>query len=496
MNFLTPIYKKNIKLFFLALLVSFSFLTVCTKSSFLYPFNDWVDANCFFTMGKAMMQGETLYVDLYEQKGPFLYFIHGIAWLISSDTFLGVFLFEVLFFAGFLFFSVKIANLYLQNIKLSCFVLPILGLVIPVSHAFSHGDSAEELCLLFLVIPLYLVLRSIKQDRFLSFKEMFVCGICGGCVFYIKYTMMGFFIGLAIYLIFACLSKKQYKILLNNCLGAFTGFIVFSIPFVIYMLCTGSLQDWFQAYIYNNIFLYSNEGTNRIWFIISTLVVALKNNFGFGILLVTGIIWIALKSLKECLFVLLTFTGLIVFIWFGCRSYLYYALILSVYSVFGATLLLHTLKNRFPRFKISNPGVFAALLSIVTIPMIFYACIFGRNVYLTNYSKEQLPQYQFAEYINEVENARVLNYGFLDGGFYTVTNILPDCKYFCTLNIELQEMHDTQKAYIVSGKADFVITRDEQLTEESFIEKYELLTTSTCYFENKDRTYYLYKRIP
>ena len=69
--------------FFLSIL----FLLICTKSSPLYPFNDWVDSNAFFTMGKGMINGKVLYRDLFEQKGPLLYFIHGLSYLISNKTF-------------------------------------------------------------------------------------------------------------------------------------------------------------------------------------------------------------------------------------------------------------------------------------------------------------------------------------------------------------------------------------------------------------------------
>ena len=46
------------------------FLLIGSKSSPLYPMNDWVDVNCFFTMGKSLLAGKVPYVDLYEQKGP------------------------------------------------------------------------------------------------------------------------------------------------------------------------------------------------------------------------------------------------------------------------------------------------------------------------------------------------------------------------------------------------------------------------------------------
>ena len=88
---------------------------ICSKSSFLYPLNVWVDANCFFTMGKAMFNGKVLYLDLFDQKGPLLFFIYGLASLISYKTFLGVFILEVISFTIFLYYAYKLIRMYLKE---------------------------------------------------------------------------------------------------------------------------------------------------------------------------------------------------------------------------------------------------------------------------------------------------------------------------------------------------------------------------------------------
>lgn len=41
-----------------------------------------------------------------------------------------------------------------------------------------------------------------------------------------------------------------------------------------------------------------------------------------------------------------------------------------------------------------------------------------------------------------------MNYGFLDGGFYTACEIYPEFKFFCRLNIDLPEMYAAQDEYI------------------------------------------------
>ena len=73
------------------LLLAFVLLSIGSMCSYLYPYQNRVDQNCFFTVGKGMMTGLVTYRDLFEQKGPLLYFLHGLAYLISPDSFIGVF---------------------------------------------------------------------------------------------------------------------------------------------------------------------------------------------------------------------------------------------------------------------------------------------------------------------------------------------------------------------------------------------------------------------
>ena len=70
----------------------------------------------------------------------------------------------------------------------------------------------------------------------------------------------------------------------------------------------------------------------------------------------------------------------------------------------------------------------------------------------------------------KTEDSTLLNYGFLDGGFYTVTNIVPNIKHFHKPNIKYEnypEIMDEQNRYIREKMIDFVIIRVED-EEESY----------------------------
>ena len=81
-------FKWTIKTVAVLGITAVGMITLCSKSSPLYPFNDWVDSNVYMTMGRAMLDGGIPYRDLYEHKGFIVYAIHALAAFVSSTSFL------------------------------------------------------------------------------------------------------------------------------------------------------------------------------------------------------------------------------------------------------------------------------------------------------------------------------------------------------------------------------------------------------------------------
>lgn len=252
-------FQKQWKIILFCFALSALFLLICTKASFLYPINDWNDSNCFFTVGKGMMQGKVPYRDLFEQKGPLLYFIHGLASLISFDSFFGVFFFEILSFGIFLWFSYRIILLFSQK-AYAYVLLPVLSVAVLSSSSFCKGDSAEEFCLPLLSASLFYLLRYMKKKERspMSYLTVMFQGILAGCVLWIKYTMLGFWFAWMMMVFLDTLRQKQIKRAFFSCIMFLLGMILTAVPWVVYFACNHALYDFINAYFYVNIFGYSH----------------------------------------------------------------------------------------------------------------------------------------------------------------------------------------------------------------------------------------------
>lgn len=468
-------------------LISALILSICSTTSPFYAFHAWDDSNCFFTVGKSVLHGKTIYKDIYEQKGPLLYFIHTAAYLISRDSFFGIWIFQIITATTFLIFSYKSILLFAsyevkENLK---FYLPIILAIIFSSNSFVIGDSAEEFSMGLLIYPLYVSLKNLKAKTEFKGQELFFSGICAGCVFWIKYSLVGFFIGWIIVPIWFYLKRKNFKGIFTSVSFVWGGVFTVSLPILIYFFTNNAIADLFQVYFFDNIFLYTKHENvhiilRSINFCFNGFVSNYRKNLLIFILIVLSAIAIIkakiLSFIKIHIFVCYIFTFF--FIFCGGQNYAYYTLVLSVFCIFSSLL--------FPLVRM-NKKLKMILSAILSVLIIF---TFSLNVNLLNLKKSDYPQFEFAKTINKNENPTLLNYGFLDGGFYTAAKIVPTCKYFCRINIPNPEMVEEQNRFIEEALIDFVITKDKRLKSEN----YELVQSVRSEIMKSDGEFFLYKR--
>lgn len=476
------------------LVISIAAITVCSKSSPLYPMNNWDDANCFFTVGKSVMNGRVLYRDIFEQKGPLLYFIYSCAYLISDASFLGVYFIEIASCFMFMIFSAKIIMLFCE--KRVIYYLPLVAAFIFGSAAFEQGGSAEELCLPLIACCVYFGLKAVLYRKKLSYFQWFVTGVFSGMVLWIKFSLLGFYIGMGAFMLVYYFRNHWHKKILPSLFFLVAGEAAASLPVMIYFIMNNSLKHLFEVYFYCNLFIYPvNESGSGIM----NLILNLNNGFfsfvwNFGACLfcmVLGMVYLFIRSKSLFAYYLSTSVFSFLLLYAGGRRYTYYSFILAVFAPMGLVMIYKTVQLLAAKKKkvLSHLIIYLSAAAAFFISIGFMAFI-SPNTYMISYAKEELPQYKFNDIISKTEDATVLNYKFLDGGFYTVGRNVPEWRFFCGLNIPYSV--DEQDKYIAEGKMDYIITCNEKYD----FERYECIS-SESFESRKDsfNTYYLYKKI-
>lgn len=436
-------------------ILSFFYLMIASKCSFLYAINDWVDANAFFTMGKGMAHGLVPFRDLFEQKGPLLYFFHLIGYLISNTSFFGIYLFEVVFFAFFLYYAQKIAHLYVSKEK-SILILPILAAILLIHPSFRMGDSAEEFVLPMLTYSLYVFLAHLKGVKKLTYQDFFVNGFLAGCVLWIKYTMIGFWFAWMMFLFFDSWKEKNWKKTILICFAFLFGMFVATIPWICYFGYHGALDDLVRVYFLINKNAYSHHASffGNLFRPFQVFYHNLKQYpITFWILLMGLFFLFKEKSKKGCL-VLGLFVFLIFTVYIGGFGYRYYFFIFLLFLIFGLIFLVNLFSCSFLKRKL--------LLFLLVVFGFFSILKWNSNTVDLGKKKEEYPQYVFAEEILKEKNPTLLNYGFIDGGFYLKAHIVPNVYYFEKLNFKYEnypENMDEQNRYIKEKLVQFIVLK-------------------------------------
>ncbi len=461
-------------------------VTLCSKSSPLYPFNDWGDANCYFTVGKSMLHGLVPYRDSFDHKGPLLHMLHAVAAMISRRTFFGVYLLELVAATFFCFLSFKFMRLLRPNI--SVIYVPILASAVYSARIFYHGDSAEELCLPLLVYALYVGIKSVRNEQPPTKSECFLIGATSACVLWIKFTMLGFYIGWIFVPAFLLIRERKFGELFRLILWIGCGVVVVTLPILLYFMMNHALMDLFTVYFYNNMFLYANFESDAGNVLLKNLAhgfrSVIKNSPIVPAIPFGALMFLRNRKYAECIFFLSCAVAAFLPIYIGGQTHGYYSLAFSSFIPVGLAAVDQALHKKLIQRK--NPTSGALPVVVASFLFAVFSC---SNIYLLAYDRADMPQYKFAEIIEQKPDATLLNYGFLDGGFYTTTGIVPNCKYFCELNMQLEAMILGQAEVVKNGGVDFVVTEGVELKSEF----YDRVADATIFYEGRDRTYYLHR---
>lgn len=277
--------------------------------------------------------------------------------------------------------------------------------------------------------------------------------------------------------------------MLSFLLGAFAA----TLPWICFFHVNHALRDLGEVYFYNNIFLYSSfSGSliNTMNQCVINFLHAMYNNLWWFAPVMAGMLWLLIAPKKrvpgvEKVGIIITFSLLAAGVYIGGRAYAYYALILGVYTVFGAVPLL-LLTKTLTKYIISPERRFVTIIySAILIALCgVYAFCYSYNTYFFGADKEVMVQYKFSRIMHQLDDTpTLLNYGFMDGGFYTAANIVPTVKYFSALNIPYAGIREAQDSYLLSGCVDFAVTENAQLDLDRF-SKYKLIYSDVFHSKN------------
>lgn len=522
--------------FFSALLMLF-----CTKSSPLYIMNDWPDANAYFTMGKGMANGAVPYKDLFDHKGPFLYFLYAIGYMIDNTGFFGVFIIQIISMALVIIYSFKIAELYTRSSKSAAVIALLVPAMMLAGRIYTNeadlgGGSPDEFAAPLIVMSLYYVIKLFKDKKVIDGGqlEMFAIGVLGGLIVLLKFNIFVFTVGLMGPL-FIYLAIKQFKVFLKYVGFIALGFVIPFIPYLIYAAVTGSLNDFIDVYIKFNMTYASTEDTNMLYTICvgikNGISIILNNYFIHFIIITFGLLYFIYSNRQNAVLnisIFLSFAFLLMSI--AVKFWPYQFILAACFCIFGYLAFYDIFKKI--KAKLSSGKTTAnrdinktgnAIVPLFTVLLIFVFTI-GNNGLIaqmlnraTNINPNPVQQ-EIAKVIlsDSKENQTLLEVLSLDSGFYTAAGIVPSSKYFYLPNISFELYPDvfiSQYEDIEAGLNKYIVTaflanfnpesEQQEINKDNYGQKiqnaiskhYELIYVAEGHYYTQGRIQYLYRRV-
>ena len=241
-------------IFFLGLfLLITGFLLVCSlATSPVYPHNFSYDSAFFRFVGKEILKGKTPYADIWDHKGPFLFFIQALG-AVGGTTNKG---YNVLFLlqsaSAFLsvFFMYKTHEIINRKENYLKFAVILAAVAAVFSITIESGNLTEEWCLPFTCCSFFMMARYAAGTPLkLSHPVLyaFIHGICIGLMAFIRVnnaiSVCAGLLVIGIYL----LVKKQWKNLLENLFFGATGIICAALPIMGWYYARGALKEMLYA---------------------------------------------------------------------------------------------------------------------------------------------------------------------------------------------------------------------------------------------------------
>lgn len=405
------------------------FVSIISSSSFLYDYYFTLDGIIFEIIGKGWSEGKLPYVDLWDQKGPFIYFINACGYWMTGNKY-GLFLIQIFFF--FLSFTLLL-HFYNQcfNKTVSWFLLVITSFHLA---QLAPGGNVIEVYELPLHITAFILLWKWANNA----RCKVVTHPCRNALLYgvilaiclLNRLTDAIGVCLGAFCVFIYLIKhKQWQNIKHNIIAYISGFLIGIIPFFIYFYIKDGLNEMIYASILFN-FDYKKHSFNEP----STLYSIISNGLAYistyGLILISVVL--SMIDVKNKYFHLMwTIIAIITCCYFlSTFMYEHYSIIaipyfvIMVFEYYHLLIKLKTLKRI--QFAVKTVGLTIAFVIIIN-------GLYQLNQSLENVTKDRSVLLEFydprvLEFIGK-DKENLLCYN-IHPCIYLYNNITPCCRFF------------------------------------------------------------------
>lgn len=450
------------KLFGLLFILALGVLFIISPDSYTHDLFFRIDTAWFFTCGKAWMNGMIPYIDFADSKGPLLWLIYGIGYLLSPHNYLGMFWLSVVLYAIIFYYVYKTAFIFLKDTRHAFFVV-LLMIAAFFCKWYHYEIRAEDWALLFIALLFYHLCRFLytdegKSDRHV-FLTCFLYGVSMAATLLIKYNITVMLGLLALYVLYALIRER--KNILLAVLTFVAGLLLVIAPFYLYMLSAGNLDAFIREYFlntmqtidsFNNSSMYVKEWLfltyDPLYVILFTVCCA-------------GALMMAHRVRRYNHFFLLSFLAFYAIAIHHSSSYRIQYMCICLF--FPIWLCIGSVGYLQEKYAASSRRILCMSSSVLILYTLF------SNMFTQGYVNQDLFfmnndgrqwYYEAAYYMSQVKKPTIIYYTSMEKGIGTPVDALPGTRYWSSQMGATQEMLGSQLDGVRKGTADFILVSD------------------------------------
>lgn len=487
-NFLND-KRKNITLIICFVIGIFFVCAFSYSTSILYPWYWGNDSAHFLTVGKAWTLGKIPYRDMFDHKGPLIYFIDMIGYIIGRGDKAGVSIIQAIFMCFTLGGIYQISQIAKKS-NLYGFIAVIVSLI-AMKVNYVEGNSVEEYCLPFLIWSIYGLLQWYMGERKEhNCKWTILYGITTGVCMMTRVTNVVTICGGVFVICIVLIKQKYFKNLCYNSISFIVGVLIVVFPFVIYFSINGALKDMVYDVLLFNIdyskgcppWIKGADGNAIIQF--------LKDYFVYYIIFLL----VFLRGIHRDYTLAMAYlvTGVVeTYLFMNGYAWGQYPLICLVQVVLLLNEIIGLMEVKDPVVKII---VFFILFILCTFlySSVSENCVDAKNIYNTSHNHNEREWERLIAEIPDKDLTQFVVYGGNEfKELYLLSDTMPCYKYYVIqewissfTDVVKNDVHDTY----MKGNAKWILTdSDTTVIDDVLKNRYSLY--------DKTDNFKLYKRM-
>lgn len=216
-------------------------LLVLSVSTSPFHRNWWLDSNIFQQIGLGVIDGKTPYTDLFDHKGPILFYIQALGLYLNKKV--GIIFFQIISLSFTMFIFRKCLEIYRIHFH-SYFFLSLVALLLCLIAFLNEGNLSEEWSLPYIVLPIYFCQKAIEDESYqLSISKLIGIGICFGIICFIRVNNLVPALGFLLYIAGIHLYQKNYKYVITSLGWVLSGVLSVALFWIMVFYFLGGVES-------------------------------------------------------------------------------------------------------------------------------------------------------------------------------------------------------------------------------------------------------------